>query len=299
MMEEALEMDSCSDHSLDILRYLDTQLTGSELEAFSAHLKTCKECTVQLEAEQALSRVLRNSGPLYTAPSALRARVSTVLNQAPARSSQRFPGNLLSAMRDAWRGLAHWAPSWSLALPVLLVIVAGLVILPGVTRQVSAASYVSAAAAAHRGYLDGNLPMEIRSESPEVVTAWFSGKLPFTFSLPSSQHDPANRSIYTLTGGRLVDYKGSQAAFVSYTSARKQPVSLLVASARFAAVAGGNEVHAGSLTFHYHTDDRFKVATWVSDGVAYALVSDVSGSQGSCLVCHQSMADHNSFRTGP
>jgi mycothiol system anti-sigma-R factor len=295
-------MDSCSDHSLDILRYLDAQLTGNELEAFSAHLKTCKECTVQMEAEQALSRVLRNSGPLYTAPLALRARVSTVLNQAPARNriSQRFPGNVLPAMRDAWRGLAHWAPSWSLAVPALLVIIAGLIILPSVTRQVSAASYVSAAAAAHRGYLDGNLPMEIRSESPEVVTAWFSGKLPFSFRLPSSQRDPANRSIYTLTGGRLVDYKGSQAAFVSYTSARKQPVSLLVASAKFAAVAGGDEVHAGNLTFHYHTDDRFKVATWVSDGVAYALVSDVSGSsQGSCLVCHQSMADRDSFRTGP
>jgi mycothiol system anti-sigma-R factor len=295
-------MDSCSDHSLDILRYLDTQLTGSELEAFSAHLKTCKECTVQMEAEQALSRVLRNSRPLYTAPVALRARISTVLNQAQAQSPipQRFPRNVLPAMRDAWRGLAHWAPSWSLTLPALLVIVAGLIILPGVTRQVSAASYVSAAAAAHRGYLNGNLPMEIRSESPEVVTAWFSNKLPFTFSLPSSQRDPANRSIYTLTGGRLVNYKGSQAAFVSYTSARKQPVSLLVASAKFAAVAGGDEVHAGTLTFHYHSDDRFKVATWVSDGVAYALVSDVSGpSQGSCLVCHQNMADHNSFRTGP
>jgi mycothiol system anti-sigma-R factor len=295
-------MDSCSDHSLDILRYLDAQLTGSELEAFSAHLETCKECTVQMEAEQALSRVLRNSGPLYTAPLALRARVSTVLNQAPApsRISQGFPGNVLSAMRDAWRALAHWAPSWSLAVPALLVIVAGLIILPGVTRQVSAASYVSAAAAAHRGYLNGSLPMEIRSESPEVVAAWFSGKVPFTFRLPSSQRDPANRSIYTLTGGRLVKYKGSEAAFVSYTSPRQQPVSLLVASAKFAAVAGGNEVHAGTLTFHYHTNDRFKVATWVSDGAAYALVSEVSGSsQGYCLVCHQSMADHDSFSTGP
>ena len=295
-------MDSCSDHSLDILRYLDNQLSDSELEAFSAHLKTCKECTVQMEAEQALSRVLRDSGPLYTAPLALRARVSTVLEQTPARSriSQRFPGNVLPAMRDVWRGLAHWAPSWSLAVPALLVIVAALIFIPGVSRQVSAASYVSAAAAAHRGYLDGNLPMEIQSESPEVVTAWFSGKLPFTFRLPSSQRDLTSRSIYTLTGGRLVDYKGSQAAFVSYTSARNQPVSLLVASAKFAAVAGGDEVHAGTLTFHYHTGDGFKVVTWVSDGMAYALVSDVSGSaRGSCLVCHQSMADHDSFRTGP
>jgi anti-sigma factor RsiW len=295
-------MDSCSDNNLDILRYLDNQLNSREMEAFCAHLRTCKECTVQMEAEQVLSRLLRDSAPLYTAPLALHARVSTVLDHTPARSrvSQRFPHHVLPAMRRAWRGLAHWAPSWSLALPALLVIVAGLIFIPGVTRQVSAASYVSAAAAAHRGYLDGNLPLEIQSESPEAVTAWFSGKLPFTFRLPSSQRDLTTRSIYTLTGARLVDYKGSEAAFVTYTSVQNQSVSLLLASAKFATVAGGDEVHSGNLTFHYHSDDGFKVITWVSGSIAYALVSDVSGSaRGSCLVCHQSMADHDLFRAGP
>jgi mycothiol system anti-sigma-R factor len=295
-------MDSCSDHSLEILRFLDNQLSGSEREAFGAHLKTCQECTLQLGAEQELSRLLRDSPPLYTAPLALRARVSAVLNHTPARSriAQRLQRDVLPAMRRVWRGLPQCAPSWNLALPALLVIVAALIFIPGITRQVSAASYVSAAAAAHRGYLDGNLPLEIHSESPEVVTAWFSGKLPFTFRLPSSQRDPTTRSLYTLTGARLVNYKGSQAAFVSYISVRHQPISLLVASAKFAAVAGGDEVHSGALTFHYHTDGGFKVITWISGSNAYALVADVSGSaRGSCLVCHQSMADHDSFRTGP
>jgi mycothiol system anti-sigma-R factor len=287
-------MDSCSDNNLNILRYLDNQLSGRELEAFVAHLETCKECTLQLEAEQALSRLLRDSSPLYPAPLALRARVSAVLNQTPARSpiSQR--------LRRVWRGLAQWTPTWSLTVPALLMIVAALIFIPGVTRQVSAASYVSAAAAAHRGYLDGNLPLQIQSESPEIVTAWFSGKLPFTFRLPSSQRDLNTRSIYTLTGARLVDYKGSRAAFVSYISVRNQPISLLVVSAKFATVAGGDEVHSGALTFHYQTDDGFAVITWISGSNAYALVSDVTGSaRGSCLVCHQSMADHDSFRTGP
>jgi anti-sigma factor RsiW len=295
-------MDSCSDNSLDILRYLDNQLNGREMEAFCAHLRTCKDCTVQVEAEQALSRLLRDSAPLYTAPVALRTRISAVLNHTPARSriSERFPGPVLTAMRLVWRRLAQWTPCWSPALQALLVIVAGLIFIPGVIRQVSAASYVSAAAAAHRGYLDGNLPLEIQSESPEVVTAWFSGKLPFTFRLPSSQRDLSTRSIYTLAGARLVNYKGSHAAFVSYNSVRHQPISLLITSAEFAAVAGGEEVHSGALIFHYHTDEGFKVITWISGSIAYALVSDVSGSaQGSCLVCHQSMAGRDSFQAGP
>ena len=47
---------------------------------------------------------------------------------------------------------------------------------------------------------------------------------------------------------------------------------------KFASVAGGDEVHSGALTFHYHTDDGFSVITWISGSNAYALVSDVTGS---------------------
>jgi mycothiol system anti-sigma-R factor len=304
-MEEALKkMDSCTDRSLDILRYLDNQFDTKERENFCAHLRTCQECTAQIEAEQALTRLLRHSAPLYTAPLALRARVTAALDPAPARcwALEGFYLRVLLTMRSVrrrvWPGVPFWVPGWSLAMAVLLV--ACLISIRGVIRQVSAASYVEAATAAHRGYLNGNLPLEIQSESPEVVTAWFSGKLPFTVRLPSSQQDPSSRATYTLTGARLVTYKGGAAALVSYNSARKQPISLLITSAKLAAVAGGDEVHSGTITFHYHSDQGFKVITWTNGSLAYALVSDVSGSpRGSCLVCHQSMADHDSFRAGP
>jgi len=301
-MNEALKkMDSFTDRSLDILRYLDNQLNIKELEIFCAHLRTCKECTAQLEAEQALSRLLRDSAPLYTAPSALRARVSAALDPAPTRcwALARLYRSVLFVMKRVWRFVTLCVPHWSLALPALLVAVC-LISVPSVVRQVSAASYVAAATAAHRGYLNGDLPLEIQSQSPEVVTEWFSGKLPFIFRLPSSQRDPANRSTYTLTGARLVTYKGGSAALVTYNSVRNQPISLLITSAELAAVAGGDEVHSGAITFHYHTNEGFKVITWTNGSLAYALVSDVSGSpRGSCLVCHQSMADHDSFRAGP
>jgi hypothetical protein len=41
-------------------------------------------------------------------------------------------------------------------------------------------------------------------------------------------------------------------------------------------VAGGDEVHFGDLTFHYRTDDGFKVITWSNHDLLYALVSSVS-----------------------
>jgi anti-sigma factor RsiW len=288
--EEALEMDSHSDRSVDILRYLDNQLEGEKLVAFLAHLEGCQECKAQLEEEKALSGLLRNSGPLYTAPAALQARVAAVLDQAPARrrTSESF-----------WRSLIPWAPDWRLAIATALVIVAGLIFIPDAVQHVNAASYVSAAATAHRSYLDGSLPLEIQSDSPKVVTAWFSGKLPFTIHLPSPQGDLNAPSVYRLAGARLVSYRGSNAALVTYKTLQKQPISLLITSSNLAPVAGGDEVRDGSLTFHYHTNQGFKVITWTARGLAYALVSDVAGSaRGSCLVCHQSMADHDAFKPG-
>jgi hypothetical protein len=65
------------------LRYLENDLQGEELDAFRTHLETCTGCRVSLEAELALSLLLRRSSPLYRAPDRLRARVSALLPGAP------------------------------------------------------------------------------------------------------------------------------------------------------------------------------------------------------------------------
>jgi anti-sigma factor RsiW len=71
-------MKSCG-HKNNILRYLDNELTSGELENLSAHLSSCADCRAQLEEEQALSQLLRQSRPLYRSPVGLRARVSALL----------------------------------------------------------------------------------------------------------------------------------------------------------------------------------------------------------------------------
>jgi len=292
-------MDSCGDHSVDILRYLDNQLDGQELKDFLAHLRTCKKCEAELEAERALSGLLRGSGPLYKAPAGLRSRITALVDHTPGQhpAAEGLHGPISGRMRRLWRSLVAWTPNWRLAIPVAAVIIVGLIFVPGAIQQVNAASYVTAAATAHHSYLEGDLPLEIRSDSPEVVTTWFSDKLPFQFRLPSSHGTLVTPSIYQLTGGRVVNYKGSRAALVTYSSARKEPISLLITSSKVAPVVGGEEVRDGSLTFHYHTSQGYKVITWSNRSLAYALDSDVSGSaRGSCLVCHQNMADRGAFK---
>jgi anti-sigma factor RsiW len=185
-----------------------------------------------------------------------------------------------------------------LALMVLLLVIL-FAFVPNVVRQVRAASYVETAVATHRSYLDGNRSLGLKSSSPELVTAWFTDKVPFHFQLPNSQSAPNDTPSYQLIGASLVDYRGNPAALVSYEKG-KEKISLLVASSNSAPVAGGDEVRFGDLTFHYRTDDGFKVITWSNHGLSYALVSSVSGSaRESCLVCHQNMADQHTFKPSP
>jgi hypothetical protein len=142
-------------------------------------------------------------------------------------------------------------------------------------------------------------PLGLRSTSSELVTAWFTSKVPFNFRLPNAQSASNDTLSYRLTGASVVSYRGNPAALVAYER-EKENISLLVASSDSAPVAGGDEVRFGDLTFHYRTNDGFKMITWSNHGLSYALVSSVSGSaRESCLVCHQNMSDHHTLRPSP
>jgi hypothetical protein len=171
-----------------------------------------------------------------------------------------------------------------------------LAIIPSIVQQVRAADYVKTAVVQQRSYLNGSLDTGLRSNSPELVTAWFAGKVPFDFRLPAAQAYPENKPTYQLTGARLVNYHGNPAALVTYESP-KDKISLFVASSESAVVAGGDEVRFKSLMFHYRTNSGFKVITWSNHVLSYALVYSASGPERtSCLVCHQNLADNESFQ---
>jgi anti-sigma factor RsiW len=292
-------MSRCDERTSDILLYLDNALTGQKLEDFRAHLADCSGCRARLEEELALSSLLREARPLYLAPQALRARVAAVTTQQASRSSpasDRSRKTHAQKLTRWWPDIIQRAFSWKTLAAMTVVLVLSLVFIPGAVQRVRAMDYVEAATKIHRSYLDGALPLQCRSHSPEVVTAWFAGKTPFHFQLPAPQSVPNGKAVYWLTGARLVSYKGSPAALVTYETATEK-ISLLVASSKAAVVAGGEEVRAGGLTFHYRSGANSEVITWTNHGLAYALVSPLTGSpQHSCLVCHQNMADQNLFK---
>jgi mycothiol system anti-sigma-R factor len=290
--------DCGGDYSATIELYLDKELSGPDLEEFRAHLEECEACRAKLEEGEELSRLLHRSRPLYSAPDALRDRVMRTTKLFPAsapytppRLRKRILKILARPLQSAGGGLHRWLV---LAAAILLV-VAGLLPVPGILRRASANSYIEAAVAAHRSSLNGSLPLEIKSESPSVVTAWFAGKVPFNFRLPEAAEEAGHEQVYRLTGGRLVNYKDGYAALVSYQM-QQQTISLLVASSKSAAAAGGEQVPSGGIIFHYSRQAGFAVITWSTHGLTYALVSSLPGSgRQSCMVCHQNMANGDHF----
>jgi mycothiol system anti-sigma-R factor len=287
-------MNHCDEHRADILLYLDDALNGRKLEDFRAHLARCPDCKAQLEEEQALSSLLRASRPLYPAPDDLRARVTAAAvwhDSAPTPEPDLFRKTRLQIFGQQVRHVTQRAVGWKTLTATILVFVLGVLIAPAAIQRVRATAYVETAIATHRSYLNGELPLHIHSDSPEAVTAWFAGKTPFHFQLPTAPPTLNSKAVYLLTGGRLVNYQDSSIALVAYETPSEK-ISLLVAPSQNAVAAGGEEVRSGGLTFHHRSGAGFNVITWTNRGLTYALVSSPSGSaQHSCLVCHQNLPD--------
>lgn len=291
-------MNPCDQHRANVLLYLDEQLSGEALESFCTHLASCPDCKGHMEEEQALSRLLDRSHPLYPAPERLRARVAAAAAQH-ASASCYLPDGLRERywqiVIGPLRYIATQGFNWKTAVAMILVLGAGLVLAPDIVRQTNASAYVETAVATHRGYLNGQFPLGIRSDSPEEVTAWFADKLPFHFRLPNSQLVPGGSRPYRMMGARRLNYKGRSIALIVYET-RSEKVSLLVAPSESAVAEGGDQVRFSGLTFHYRSKANFKVITWSNHDLTYALVSSLQGSaRQSCLVCHQNMTDHGAF----
>ena len=256
-------MKPCDDLNVDLLRYLDNDLSEQEFKYLRAHLDTCVYCQDQLERERALSHFLHESRPLYSAPAELRIQVSAAIERNSVRYQSRW---------DWWRRASPLILSWKMLVPAALAIALCLMAVPNIAQNVRAASYLEAALTNHDRYLHGELGPGIRTKSPEAVTTWFADKLPFQFRLPGSQAALQANPTYELAGASLVQYRGIPAAMVVY-EAPSGTISLLVESSKAAVVAGGDESH-----------NRASIA---------------SSAQESCMVCHQSMADHGQFRRQP
>ena len=194
-------------------------------------------------------------------------------------------------------GFMRWlvpAMKWLVPAMALIVVVGVLVTIP---RPLSGAKYAEFAVKTHRQYAQGNLSLDFRSDSQQMLNEWFKAKSPFSLALPVSPLAPGEERHYRLEGARLVPVGGKSAVYIAYQM-ETGPVSLMVTLDSVAVASGGVKVDFKKVSFHYRMVEGYKVVTWSLRGRTYALVSrEGNNTQGSCMVCHAPMRDRDLSQT--
>jgi anti-sigma factor RsiW len=186
-----------------------------------------------------------------------------------------------------------------------LVPVVALIMIVGLLATVSSKSstrlsgprFAELAATTHRQHVQGNLALDLLSDSQQTLNEWLKTRLQFALALPASPAGPGEDRPYRLEGVRLVRVGSTTSAYIAYRM-QKGTASLMVTPDSAAVASGGVEVDFRKVNFHYATVEGYKVVTWSVHGLTYALVSDEGNStQRSCMVCHSAMRDRDLSQT--
>ena len=183
---------------------------------------------------------------------------------------------------------------WLVPAVALMVMVGVLSTRPSSSSTpLSGPKFAEFAVSTHRQHAQGNLALDVRSDSQQTLNEWFRAKSQFPLSLPASPAPPGEERPYRLEGARLVQVGGKPAAYIAYQM-QTGPVSLMVAPDSVAVASGGVEVDFKKVSFHYRMVEGYRVVTWSQHGLTYALVSQEGNStQRSCMVCHSAMGDRD------
>ena len=132
------------------------------------------------------------------------------------------------------------------------------------------------AADTHLRYTRGQLPLEVGSERPEVVSRWSSGRVPFHLTLPDypggpgrAQALPSARRPPRLVPRRLRGVRRVPDGRAADLAARD-----VGASSR--APRAARPSRSARSSFHQQSVNGLKVITWTDKGLTYALASDLS-----------------------
>ena len=166
--------------------YLDYELHGEELKAFTRHINECSSCRQELTERGGFLDQVRATRPLYLASAEFRTQMAALLAQLPVRHTKVNPRQHIGARVPTF-------PLWLRCkfIPALMASVLAVVGIATLWRfsftEARANAFVDMAVASHRNQEAGHLPLQVRANSPKKIRAWFEGKVPFHFRFPDSQ----------------------------------------------------------------------------------------------------------------
>jgi anti-sigma factor RsiW len=183
-------MTPCATRFEPLNAYVDGELGPAEELDLRRHLDVCESCRAEVDGLLALKEAVARSAEVRPVPHTLRERLAT-LDQPHAR---RRVGRLM----------------------VLAALAAGVLIAVGVTRLADRARHakppdrvIEALVADHLHFLQVADAVELDSDDPAEIAAWFADKVAFPVRVPQL------RSA-TLLGGRLCSLWGQKVALAFY-----------------------------------------------------------------------------------
>jgi hypothetical protein len=197
-----------------------------------------------------------------------------------------------SSPRRQW----HWQLArWAIPAAALITVVGMLRIRPGYSTQVlSGPEFATLAAETYQQQAQGMLALDVHAGSQQQLNHWLKANSQLPVVLPSSSMPPGAHEQFRVEGARLLSVGGHKtAAYVAYEM-QTGPVGLMVIPDSLAQVSGGVVADFKKVSFHYRMVHGYKVVTWSSHGLTYALVSrEGNQTQQSCMVCHSAMKDRD------
>ncbi|ADV82885.1 zf-HC2 domain-containing protein [Terriglobus saanensis] len=282
-------MIDCIGFDTTIQLLLDGELTGEELERACAHLVTCEACAEKLAEEEKFSKLLRSSYVPQTASSMLHDRVLQVIQTASSVAPDDLAKNPVTSgpISLVRRRPFSIAQSRGQLLLVAAAILICFILLPFVQNRVRANSFIDLAISEDRSLSAHLIPLDVQSNSPNEVTNWFASRVDFPFRLPNAGMASDEDAKYTLAGGRLVSFKGENAALIDFHLADER-ISLLIASDKLARAEGGSVTMSDGVALHRRQRKEHNIVTWDNKGLTYAMVIPAKASRdGKCAACHQ------------
>ena len=258
-------MKGCSHIRKLLYPYLDGELdTGQNLEV-EKHILGCQECSDLLDEERRFISLINNGSLREAAPQALKIKIERMLEkkQRPfLHIFTNYPLRVVFATTFAVLLLFFGVQFWG--------------------GQGTIPPFVKASIANHLKYIQGDLSLEVTSNDPEIVFAWFKERMSSMPLLPVLKDDNI-----VLMGGRISNFEGDHMALISYR-VEKEPVTMLI-------IQGGDQTFVESdnhtflhgRRFNFAAADGVNTVAWSDAGNNFALVSDLHSQEiRNCIVCH-------------
>jgi anti-sigma factor RsiW len=242
---------------------LDGRLVGEPGQQAQAHLDACARCRREWEALRATQQAVRRAGRAREVPPDLSARVRLALARADReeRAAPRI------------RAL----PWLAAAAVLLLAALAALLLRPGIPARV---------AGDYAAYRAGSLPLEIRTDDPQALEAFFRDQ-GLTFR---TRVLDLRMMQYRLVGGRVHRVGDRPSAFFVYRgNGNKIVVCQMYPGTIGKLPPGAQRREANGIVFHAVSRGRETMVFWQEGDVVCVLVSDIPSEEVVALAVAKAM----------